>query len=114
MPVEALGAPTAEDIAAARTRIAGGAVRTPLIRLNVDAPIELWIKLENLQPIGSFKLRGALNAIRSIPASQLGDGVYTASAGNMAQGVAYGARELGVPCPVIVPEQAPQNKLGKL
>ena len=114
MPVEALGAPTAADIAAARKRIAGGAVRTPLIRLNVDAPIELWIKLENLQPIGSFKLRGALNAIRSIPPSELGDGVYTASAGNMAQGVAYGARELGIPCTVIVPEQAPQTKIDSI
>lgn len=106
-----LEAPTQAEITAARARIKGTAVRTPLIRLNVDAPIELWIKLENLQPIGSFKLRGALNAIRSIPASQLSDGVYTASAGNMAQGVAFGARELGVSCTVIVPEQAPQTKL---
>src|SRR4051812_13049726 len=106
-----LEAPTRADIAAARERIKGTAVRTPLIRLDVDAPIELWIKLENLQPIGSFKLRGALNAIRSIPSSQLSEGVYTASAGNMAQGVAFGARELGVSCTVIVPEHAPQTKL---
>jgi threonine dehydratase len=106
-----IDAPTAADVAAARERIRGTAVRTPLIRLNVDVPVEVWIKLENLQPIGSFKLRGALNAIRSIPKSQLADGVYTASAGNMAQGVAFGARELGVPCIVIVPEQAPQTKL---
>jgi threonine dehydratase len=106
-----IDAPTEADVAAARDRIRGAAVRTPLIRLFVDAPIELWIKLENLQPIGSFKLRGALNAIRSIPPEQLGDGVYTASAGNMAQGVAWGARELGIPCTVIVPEQAPQTKI---
>jgi threonine dehydratase len=104
-------APTAADVRAARDRIRGAAMRTPLLRLEVDAPVELWIKLENLQPIGSFKLRGALNAIRSIPKSQLSDGVYTASAGNMAQGVAFGARELGVPCTVIVPEQAPQTKI---
>jgi threonine dehydratase len=103
--------PGAADIAAARERIRGAAVRTPLIRLNVDSPLELWVKLENLQPIGSFKLRGAINAIRSIPHDQLGDGVYTASAGNMAQGVAWGARELGVKCSVIVPEQAPQTKI---
>lgn len=104
-------APTPAEVTAARERIRGTALRTPLIRLNVDAPIELYVKLENLQPIGSFKLRGALNAIRSIPKSQLAEGVYTASAGNMAQGVAFGARELGVPCTVIVPEQAPQTKI---
>jgi threonine dehydratase len=109
--VNRIEAPTRDDIIAARERIKGTATRTPLLRLNVDAPIELWIKLENLQPIGSFKLRGALNAIRSIPAVQLADGVYTASAGNMAQGVAFGARELGVPCTVIVPEHAPQTKI---
>jgi len=106
-----LEAPTRSEIAEARERIRGTAVRTPLICLDVDAPIELWIKLENLQPIGSFKLRGALNAIRSIPSAELKDGVYTASAGNMAQGVAFGARELGVSCTVIVPEQAPQTKI---
>ena len=106
-----LEAPSAADVAAARDRIRGAAVRTPLVRLEVDAPIELWIKLENLQPIGSFKLRGAINAIRSIPVSELGEGVYTASAGNMAQGVAWGARELGIPCTVIVPDQAPAAKV---
>jgi threonine dehydratase len=109
--VKPLEAPTASDVSAARERIRGAAVRTPLVRLDVDAPIELWIKLENLQPIGSFKLRGAINAIRSIPHAQLREGVYTASAGNMAQGVAWGARELGIPCTVIVPDQAPQTKI---
>ena len=106
-----LDPPAAADIQQARERIRGTAVRTPLIRIYVDAPIELWIKLENLQPIGSFKLRGALNAIRSTPAKELEKGVYTASAGNMAQGVAWGARELGIPCTVVVPEQAPQAKV---
>ncbi len=109
-----LDAPTAAQIREARQRIAGAAIRTPLVRLDVDAPIELWIKLENLQPIGSFKLRGAINAIRSIPAGELGEGVYTASAGNMAQGVAWGARELGIPCTVIVPENAPETKVAAI
>jgi threonine dehydratase len=106
-----LEAPTWGEIEAARERIRGAAVRTPVIRLDIDVPFELWIKLENLQPIGSFKLRGALNAIRSLPRESLSDGVYTASAGNMAQGVAWGARQLGVPCTVLVPDQAPQTKI---
>ena len=103
--------PTAADIDAARARIAGTALRTPLVRLDVDLPFELWLKLENLQPIGSFKIRGALNAIRSLPPERLWSGVYTSSAGNMAQGLAWGARELGVPCTVLVPDRAPQTKL---
>ncbi|HTR77662.1 MAG TPA: pyridoxal-phosphate dependent enzyme, partial [Gemmatimonadaceae bacterium] len=104
-------APTPEAIAAARRRIAGSVVRTPTIRLEVDAPVEVWLKLENLQPIGSFKLRGALNAMRSLPPDALRAGVYTASAGNMAQGVAWCARELGIPCTVLVPAHAPRTKL---
>jgi len=99
------------DIREARDRIRGTVVRTPLIRLHVDAPAEIYLKLENLQPIGSFKLRGATNAIRSLDPEVLQDGVYTASAGNMAQGVAWGARELGVACTVVVPDQAPRAKL---
>jgi threonine dehydratase len=106
-----LEAPLPEEIAAARLRIAGSAIRTPLVRLDLDLPFDLWLKLESLQPIGSFKLRGALNAIRALPPNALADGVYTASAGNMAQGVAWGARELGVRCTVLVPEQAPRTKL---
>jgi threonine dehydratase len=77
----------------------------------VDAPAEIYLKLENLQPIGSFKLRGALNAMRSLDRSVLARGVYTASAGNMAQGVAFGAREIGVPCTVIMPDSAPRAKI---
>jgi threonine dehydratase len=107
----ALQPPSIDDIRAARERIKGAVVRTPCVRLYVDAPCEIWLKLENLQPIGSFKLRGATNALRSLSRGQLADGVYTASAGNMAQGVAWGARELGVPCTVIVPEQAPRTKI---
>jgi threonine dehydratase len=100
------------EIRAARERIAGSALRTPLVRLDVpDAPAELYLKLENLQPIGSFKLRGAGNAIAQASREELARGVYTASAGNMAQGVAWNARRLGVPCAVVVPDNAPRAKL---
>ncbi len=109
-----LRVPTLDEIRAARARIADVAVRTPLVRLHVDAAAEIWLKLENLQPIGSFKLRGATNAMRLLPREQLSRGVYTASAGNMAQGVAWSARMLGVPCDVIVPEHAPQTKLAAI
>jgi len=109
-----LAPPTLDDIRAARERIAGVAVRTPLVRLHVDAPAEIWLKLENLQPIGSFKLRGATNAMRLLPRERLEHGVYTASAGNMAQGVAWSARLLGVPCDVVVPEHAPRTKLAAI
>jgi threonine dehydratase len=107
--------PDLAAIRAAAKRIAGSALRTPLVRLNVDdAPAEIWLKLENLQPIGSFKLRGAGNAIGLLTREALGAGVYTASAGNMAQGVAWNARRLGVPCTVVVPEHAPQTKLAAI
>ncbi|HEY1859323.1 MAG TPA: threonine/serine dehydratase [Gemmataceae bacterium] len=96
----------------ARRRIVGSAVRTPLVRLNgVDAPAEIYLKLENLQPIGSFKIRGAVNAMADIPEDQLQRGVLTASAGNMAQGVAWRARELGIPCTIVAPDTAPETKL---
>ena len=102
---------TLPELQAARERIAGTAVRTPLVRLRVDAPGEIYLKLETLQPIGSFKLRGALNAMRALRPDQLAEGVYTPSAGNMAQGVAWAARELGVPCRVIAPDHAPRTKI---
>jgi threonine dehydratase len=108
----ALDPPSLEDIRAAAARLRGAVLRTPLLRLNVDpAPAEIYLKLENLQPIGSFKLRGAGNALLTADPARLREGVYTASAGNMAQGVAWWARRLGVPCAVIVPEHAPQTKL---
>lgn len=107
--------PGLRDIEAARERLTGLAVRTPLIRLpSHESRVtthELFLKLENLQPIGSFKLRGAGNAMRSMPPDDLRDGVCTASAGNMAQGVAWCARAMGVPCRVIVPDTAPAAKL---
>ncbi len=85
------------------------------MRFNADAAEpEIWLKLENLQPIGSFKLRGAGNAMRSAPKQKLAKGVYTASAGNMAQGVAWNARELDIPCTVLVPEHAPQTKIAAI
>jgi threonine dehydratase len=99
------------EIQRARTRIAGAAVRTPLVRLAVDAPAEIWLKLETLQPIGSFKIRGATNAVRAASPEALAGGVVTASAGNMAQGVAWAAREAGVAATIVVPEHAPQTKL---
>jgi threonine dehydratase len=96
----------------ARRRIAGSVLRTPLVRLNgIDGPAEIHLKLENLQPIGSFKMRGAANAIAHIPQDQLRRGVLTASAGNMAQGVAWRARQLGIPCTVVAPDSAPAVKL---
>jgi threonine dehydratase len=82
------------------------------VRLNVlDAPSEIYLKLENLQPAGAFKTRGATYAMRRTPSDQLARGVVTASAGNMAQAVARSARDLGVPCTVIAPDTAPQIKL---
>ena len=96
----------------ARRVIAGTAIRTPLIRLNVlDGPAEIYLKLENLQPIGSFKIRGAANAIARLSPEQLERGVVTASAGNMAQGVAWCARKLGIRCTVVAPATAPQTKI---
>jgi threonine dehydratase len=99
----------------ARRVIAGKAIRTPLVRLNLlDAPAEIYLKLENLQPIGSFKIRGAANAIAHLSPKRLERGVVTASAGNMAQGVAWCARELGVPCTVIAPSSAPDTKVSAI
>jgi threonine dehydratase len=96
----------------ARRRIAGSALRTPLVRLqSLNAPAQIYLKLENLQPIGSFKIRGAANAMAQIPGDQLRQGVLTASAGNMAQGVAYRARELGIPCTIVAPDMAPATKI---
>jgi threonine dehydratase len=103
------------DIEAARERIADVALRTPLVRLHVDdAPAEIYLKLENLQPINSFKIRGATNAVRSAPADARAAGLLTCSAGNMAQGVAWVARELGLDATIAVPENAPEAKLAAI
>lgn len=107
----ALAPATLEDMHAARARLHNRVVRTPLVRLNASSgDAEIHLKLENLQPIGSFKLRGATNAMAMAGRDALAEGVYTASAGNMAQGVAWCAREFGVKCQVVVPDQAPKAK----
>ena len=96
----------------AEDRIADSAIKTPLLPLKLpDSPCEIWLKAECLQPIGSFKIRGAANAMALANRNDLEQGVYTASAGNMAQGIAFNARRFGIPCRVIVPDTAPQNKL---
>ena len=101
----------------ARRVIANHAIRTPLLPFNIprfkvdSAEAEIYLKLENLQPIGAFKIRGAANAIARLSREQLEHGVVTASAGNMAQGVAWCARSLGIPCTVIAPETAPETKI---
>ena len=101
-----------DEIRAARARIERLAIRTPLVRLNVDsAAADIYLKLENLQPIRSFKLRGAGNAINAADPADLEHGVYTASAGNMAQGVAWCARQRGIPCSVVIPEHASSAKI---
>ncbi|HMK24716.1 MAG TPA: threonine/serine dehydratase [Chitinophagaceae bacterium] len=101
-----------KEINEAQHRIKGKVSRTPLLRFYPDNfSGEIYLKLENLQPIGSFKLRGACNAMNAVDKSLLQEGVYTASAGNMAQGVAWIARSMNIPCTVIVPDHAPQTKL---
>ena len=100
------------QIESARKRIHGLVLRTPIVRLNVDDPDrEVYLKLENLQPTGSFKVRGASNAIALAGQEAKSRGVYTCSAGNMAQALAWQARQNGIPCTAIVPDNAPQTKL---
>ena len=101
-----------EDVRAAERCLDGVIVRTPNLRLNVDnTPAEVYLKLENLQPIGSFKIRGLGNAILQAGADRLSKGVWTASMGNAAQGVAWHARRLGLPCTIVVPQAAVETKL---
>lgn len=104
---------TLEDIEAARERIKGVAVRTPLVRYPSNE-VELYLKLENLQPINAFKLRGAANAVAMLPPEKRALGVWTISAGNAGQGVAYAARAAGVPCTVVVIETAPDTKVERM
>ena len=96
-----------DEIRRAQERLGDDVLRTPLVRFDE----RIWLKLENLQPIGSFKLRGALSAVRAAAPSELAAGVVTASAGNMAQGVAWAAREAGVRATIIAPDAAPRAKL---
>jgi threonine dehydratase len=103
-----------DEIRRAREVISGIAVRTPLVRLDVDADAEIWLKLETLQPVRSFKIRGAGNAVLQASDRDLAGGVLTASAGNMAQGLAWVARLRGVPATIVVPDHAPETKLAAI
>ncbi len=109
----AVGAISIDAIEAARKRIAGTIFRTPLVKLQVDGP-EIYLKLENLQPINSFKLRGAANAVAMLEPQHRDLGVWTVSAGNAGQGVAYAARQAGVPCTVVTIETAPETKVSRM
>ncbi len=103
------------DILAARKRIADTILRTPLVRLQLgpDYP-DIRLKLENLQPINAYKLRGAANAVAMLPESERKRGVWTISAGNAGQGVAYAARQAGVTCTVVAIETAPASKIERM
>jgi len=106
---------TLDAIEAARRRIAGTIVRTPLLKLETGrAGPPIYVKLENLQPINSFKLRGAANAVAMLDPQLRARGVWTISAGNAGQGVAYAARAAGVPCTVVAIETAPETKLARM
>jgi len=103
------------EIREARERIAGTIVRTPLVRLELGRGYpDIRLKLENLQPINAYKLRGAANAVAMLPDSERRRGVWTISAGNAGQGVAYAARKAGVPCTVVVIETAPTSKIERM
>src|SRR5438132_9399813 len=103
------------EIEQARERIAKTIVRTPLIRLELGPQFpEIRVKLQNLQPINAYKLRGAANAVAMLPQADRKRGVWTISAGNAGQGVAYAARAAGVPCTVVVVETAPKSKLERM
>jgi len=107
--------PTDADIAAARANIAGFARRTPLWRLDVDVPgTNIFLKLENLQPLGSFKIRAAVNAIKSKDPAALRGGVVGASAGNFGQGLAMVARQMGIPVTIVAPDGAAKSKTDAL
>jgi threonine dehydratase len=110
-----LSLPSAAQVAAARDHIRPFALRTPLLRLNVDLPdINIFLKLENLQPWGSFKIRAAVNALKTMEPARLARGVLTASAGNFGQGLAFAARAMGVPATVVVPSGAAETKVKAL
>jgi threonine dehydratase len=106
---------TLPEIHEARKRIAGTAIRTPLVRLELGPGYpDIRLKLENLQPINAYKLRGAANAVAMLSAEDRKRGVWTISAGNAGQGVAYAARKAGIPCTVVVLETAPASKVERM
>ncbi len=111
MPSPVLRLPTSDEVAAARGNIRGFAVRTPLLRFSAGPPgSQIYLKLENLQPLGSFKIRPALNVLKTMDPERLRGGVLTASAGNFGQGLAFAARQIGVPATVVVPDGSAQTK----
>jgi len=104
-----------EDIDQARARIAGTVLRTPLVKLDLGGgEADIYLKLENLQPTNAYKIRGAANAVASLSDAERARGVWTISAGNAGQGVAYAARQFGIPCSVVAIETAPQTKLDRM
>jgi len=104
-----------DDIEQARERIAGTVLRTPLVKLELgNGGPDVWLKLENLQPTNAYKIRGASNAVARLSDEQRAKGVWTISAGNAGQGVAYAARQFGIPCTVVAIETAPQTKLDRM
>jgi len=112
--LSAVAAISIDAIESARARIAGTAVRTPLLELQGTSGPKIFLKLENLQPINSFKLRGAANAVAMLEPAQRRLGVWTISAGNAGQGVAYAARAAGVPCTVVAFDTAPETKMARM
>jgi threonine dehydratase len=102
------------DIEDARKRISGTVLRTPLVKLDAGGDRDIYLKLENLQPTNAYKIRGGANAVASLSDEERARGVWTISAGNAGQGVAYAAREFGVPCSVVAIETAPQTKLDRM
>jgi threonine dehydratase len=114
-PLESVRPIELAEVREAATRIAGTIMRTPLVRLELGRGFpDIRLKLENLQPINAYKLRGAANAVAMLPPSERSRGVWTISAGNAGQGVAYAARQAGVPCTVVAIETAPDSKLERM
>ena len=110
-----LALPSGPQVMAARENIRGVAIRTPLLKLHSELQgMNIFLKLENLQPWGSFKIRPALNALKSMDLQQLRRGVLTASSGNFGQGLAYAARRIGIPATLVVPDAAAEIKVNAL
>jgi len=106
---------TEAELTSARERIGGWVLRTPMVQLKLsDTPTEIYLKLESLQPIGAFKLRGAASRILRMSKDELASGVWTASSGNMARAVAWCARKLGIPCTVVIPEDGSPTKVASV
>jgi threonine dehydratase len=111
MQTSVLTLPTSKDVATARNNIRGSAIRTPLLKLAADVPgVNVYLKLENLQPLGSFKIRPGLNVLKTMDPQRLRRGVLTASAGNFGLGLSFAARQIGVPATVVVPDGSAATK----